>query len=324
MENILTLFELHKKRFVGRNTVNNIQDVNNIKYLVATFPKCGTMTLSTSLQQNEDKTIHFKNVVHCHSEECWFAFHKYLRGTGFKLKHLIEISNHNNIKPIVFQLYREPLGRAISNYITENNNKFRNYINNKETFTEKYIIKYLINISNNCGMLKLSEYYEKTFDFSFNDNIFNKTDGYGIINKDNYYIFFTLLDNFDRLNKNLNKAFSNNTQFNFLNFKVNNQNVKTNNVNYNNILDNISLPVTLLNKIFDSEEKLLKFFYTSEDILNIKNKYINGEKIVKIISDDQFVHKWFPEINNLNEYKITNSIEKFSDIEVVFHFLTNN
>ena len=118
--------------------INNLKNMCNIHYFVWTFSKTGTSSLASALQRLNN-TERYENVVHCHTENCWKE--------SFNIENnfdIIDIVKCQRKKPIVFQLYRNPISRLISDY-------YHIYKNNPET-TTKDINDYLYK--------KIDPYYE--------------------------------------------------------------------------------------------------------------------------------------------------------------------
>lgn len=234
------LIELKKSNYNKHNAINDLQDIKNIKYFVVTYSKCGTSSISKMLAKSENYET-YRNVVHCHSELCWF--HTFPRlSRKFNIMDLIKQQNH---KPIVFQLMRNPADRIISEY---KHYVRTGYSNSFDHFFE--------------SMYKLtpSLQYEEKFGYNISELSYDKTKKYCLVDKGDYFIYFTALEHFSHLKNNLKQLF----------------NINVNEIRINESPVNQKTPIMTKDQallIFNMWDKLLNFYYTQEEIINMKKKY---------------------------------------------------
>lgn len=227
--------------------VNNLKDFSNIRYFVWTFSKTGTSSLATALQILHDGTNENKNVVHCHDEGCWKNY--FHLNDNFKIMDIVECQKE---KPIIFQLYRNPIERLISEYF---------YLKKFGVDVPHDINNFLINKLDPCF-----EYYEEMLNFKFSNIKYNKSEKFCFIEKDRYYLYFTALEHFHKLKKNLQNIF-NKRGFNFDSFEMKCYNLGSYDKSSIQINDNI------IETLFENNKSIIDFYYTNDEITKFKNQY---------------------------------------------------
>ena len=232
--------------------INVLKDINNIKYFVWTFSKTGTTSLSKSLQRLHNNSDEYENVLHCHTEDCWHTY--FNLESNFSIMDIVKMQKN---KPIIFQLYRNPIERLISDYFHVKNCK--NYDINDDVNDD--LNNYL-----NYKTDKYYEYYEDKLDFKFSDIKYDKINKFLFIEKDEYYLFFTALEHFSYLKNNLINCF-NSRDFCFDNFSITKEHIGS----YNK--KNIKIKKDIIDKLFENNKEIIEFYYTDEEIENFKNKY---------------------------------------------------
>jgi hypothetical protein len=246
---LLNDFLLNNIKNINYIFINNLEDFTNINYFVWTFSKTGTSSLATALQVMHDGTKIYKNVVHCHTEDCWKNF--------FNIDNtfdIMNIVNYQKRKPIIFQLYRNPIERLISEYY---------HIKHADVNLTDDINVYLKN-----KIEPYFEYYEKKFDFKFTDIEYDKINKFCFIEKDNFYLYFTALEHFDKLKNNLIRIF-NCRGFNFDSFNI--ECLHSNSYDKSKIkIDN-----EIIETLFENNKSIINFYYTEDEIINFKNLYKN-------------------------------------------------
>jgi hypothetical protein len=249
-------------KHVVKNAVNNLQSLNNICFFVHTLPKTGTTSLSRALQKSVKPNNNLENVCHSHSEACFQHVFRFLDKTF----NLFEIINYQIKKPTVFQLYREPISRLISHYL-------HMLINEKLHYTFDLFETF---VNNKIGLCQnVNKQYEHRFDFNMSDLKYDKLNKFLFLEKTNFNLFFTTLEHFDNLKQNLITV-SNKIGHNFDNFEINNVNTMTDEYCEirEDILNKLKGKKELVNKIYDVDKTIIDFYYTEEEILNFKNKYM--------------------------------------------------
>ena len=233
------VLKLKKLGYDKTNPINDLTDIKNIKFFVVTYSKTGTMSLSHMLAKSENYKT-FRNVVHCHSECCWFKLFPNI-SRDFDIMKLIKQQNH---KPIVFQLMRNPVDRIISEY---------KHLERKENMNCN------INdfINQRCHV---TPYYENKFGYKISELSYDKTNKYCLIDKGDYFIYFTALEHFSHLKRNLKKLF--NIDISLL---KQNQAPKSQ--------KNPEITKEQAKLIFDRFNLLVNFYYTNIEIEEMKAKY---------------------------------------------------
>lgn len=241
------------------NAINNLKDIQNIPFFVYTISKTGTSTLSLSLQKMMNNKTSYEHVVHCHSEACWKKIFKI--NFDFDLMSLIK---HQRKKPIIFQLSRDPVKRLISEFFHINRKKIRDI-----KYTD--LVKYL---NNTKGRINYS-YYQKKFDYNFNDLHYNYDDRCYVEEKDDYILFFMKMEDFNSyLKPNLIK-YLNKYGYNFNNFHIHNTNI-TKDTYIKDILCELKtkgIPQDICQAIFNSNKDEVNFFFTSDEIKKMEVMY---------------------------------------------------
>jgi hypothetical protein len=267
--NLDKLFSENKDKTKIKNPVNNLQDYKNLKIIVWSYPKTGTTTLASSLQNAYDKTTNYKNVVHCHSQHCWYSFHNYLNQTNFNFNILINYINFKGIKPCVIQSYREPITRLISFFFqTQYNANINLWKINKDK-----IIEMVIDFMKDKNNFFKEKYYNylKTNICHFKN--FNKKKGYGFEKYEKYNVLYVNIDTINKLEENI-KEIPELAEFHNLKIlKLNDNKSEL----YNYVNNNIKISKNLYDELYKNEKEILDFYYTEDEIIQIKkntNKYI--------------------------------------------------
>lgn len=232
------VLKLKKLGYNKSNPINDLTDIKNIKYFVITYAKTGTTALCQMLANSENYKT-FRNVVHCHSEHCWFKIFPNI-SRDFDIMNLIKEQNH---KPIVFQLMRNPVDRIISEY--------------------KHLLRHqniTYSISEFLNSRRHSQYYEDKFGYNLSELSYDKTNKYCLVDKGYYFIYLTALEHFPYLKDNLKKLF--NIDINLLkeNCAPKSQN-------------NPEITKEQAKLIFDRFDILLNFYYTEQEIQHMKATY---------------------------------------------------
>lgn len=263
------LFEDNCDRFKLRgNPVNNLADYKNIKVLVWTIPKTGSTTLATSFQQCIHKHPHYVHVVHCHSENCWYHFHPYLKSDTFNGSKLLDYIISNGIRPLIVQSYREPITRLISNMLeTYKSQLARREMNVLLLNIILYIIREIVNNNSSCYFANL---YKSTFHIDFsNKDVFNRDKGYGFQQFEKYDVLFTTMESINDLPTNIKTIESLNEYHNLNIITAPNKNTT---LLYRQIKDTFFIPEILVDNIYRTENFLLTFYYNPLQIQTNKNK----------------------------------------------------
>lgn len=253
---LTTISKLHPRN----NAINILKNIQNIPFFVYTIPKTGTSTLAISLQKMINNKSKYEHVVHCHQESCWKRIFNI--NFDFDLMSLIKIQRK---KPIIFQLSRDPVKRLISFFF----HIHRNIKNIKYTD----LIKYLNERKKRVNYT----YYQKKFDYNFNDLHYNYDDRCYIEEKDDYILFFMKLEDFNSyLKVNLIK-YLNKYGYNFNNFHIHNTNEQRHVKNkFKDViceLDTKGIPNDICQAIFNSNKDEVNFFFTPDEIKEMEIKY---------------------------------------------------
>lgn len=249
-----TIIKLHPRN----NAINILKDIQNIPFFVYTISKTGTSTLSLSLQKMMNNKSRYEHVVHCHAEACWKRI--------FKIKFdfdLMSLIKHQRKKPIIFQLSRDPVKRLISLF-------FHIHRNRKN-------IKYteLIQFLNERTKKVNYTYYQKKFDYNFNDLHYNYDDKCCIEEKDDYILFFMKLEDFNSyLKPNLIK-YLNKYGYDFNKFHIHNTN-ETKDTYIKDVLCELKtkgIPKDICQAIFNSNKDEVNFFFTPDEIKKMEIMY---------------------------------------------------
>ena len=227
--------------------INNLKNICNINYFVWTFSKTGTSSLASALQRLNNSE-RYENVIHCHTENCWRDCFNVDKNFD-----IIDIVRCQKKKPIIFQLYRNPISRLISDY-------HHVYKNNPEN-TTKDINEYL-----GKKIDPYYEYYEKKLGFKFSNIKYDKVKKFCFIEKPDFYLFFVALEHFDSLKQNLIDCF-NSKGFCFDLFDIRHENVNS----YDK--KNIKINNDLIEKLFENNKTIIDFYYTDEEIKKFKKLY---------------------------------------------------
>ena len=247
------------------NVVNNLQDINNLKVLVWTFPKSGTSTLGASFQKSIDGTSLYKNVTHSHHESCWYTnFSQELQEIGFSFELLIEFINSKGIHPLVIQSYRCPVHFYISAYFHKHKHGKKAYPDLNTLFNSSF-----------PGQATYIDYLKKTFDGLWTHN-YDKERGFGFHRGDNYNILYLDIESIDKLSENI-KSIEELKEYH--NLTIDKQNVREGDRDYEKFKDDTVLSEYGINDLYDIHSEPLNYFYSEEKILKMKENVIN--KFVK-------------------------------------------
>jgi hypothetical protein len=250
-ETLKLLEEILQKGTIQRNRVNNLQDTDNLKVLIWTFSKTGTSTLASSFQHSIDGSLHYKNVTHCHIEECWFRnVSPQLKKINFSFDLLVDFINNKGIKPLVVQSFRCPIKRLMSeaNHLgIKSQRRFRNP-------SSSYI-----------------DYLNKTFKGIWSHN-YDKDRGFGFHCGDKYDILYVTAESIDKLPENI-KLVKDLKEYH--NLKIINKNVRKGNGYQKKVIKNLCLSRFDINNLYNIYSEPLNFFYSKNKILEMKDDLIN-------------------------------------------------
>lgn len=258
--------------YTNRNpSLSDSYNLKKVHFMVVTFSKTGTSSLSEYLSKVKSKIRKgfLINTVHCHSEECWRVNFDFMKDIDFNLNDIINFNIRKNRKTLVFQLYREPIGRLISHYFHINRNC--SDISNKN----------LINFIKDNIYLD-THYYEDKFNYSYKDNkIFDKKKKIGIKYNNGYDVIFCCLEHLDQLKKFLIDKYSD--KYTFPNEDIGLYNINsTSTKEITSLINNIEIPRDLFEEVFKVNKTILEFYYTQNDIEKIKKDYYNGDTKYKL------------------------------------------
>lgn len=263
------------------NPVNTLQDIEHWYFIVCTFPKCGTTSVATSLQKAIDGRACYTNVIHCHSETCW-RYYIFRDDTyPFEISDLITLCNLHQIKPIVFQLYREPVSRHISDFFCQYD---MGHLHSLDIVT---FLTFLL--TTNYEDAERKAHYEHCFGIDFsNQTLFHHTKGYGWIDHPSHYVYLTSIDRLDRMGNNLYEQFKHYNpfpiQFQTLSMEI--QNAYHSSPEKDAFRETLWIPQCFIHDMFASEQSLLSFYYSSETIHQLKQQYFDPHCTLRVISDE--------------------------------------
>lgn len=242
------------------NAINILHDISNIHFFVYTLSKTGTSTLALSLQKMINNKEIYEHVVHCHSEGCWKRVFKL--DFNFNLMTLIK---HQNIKPIIFQLSRNPIERLISFYF----HVMRNKLN---TCNYKGLLQFIETEKNAYNY----QYYEKKFDVQLKNLTFCHKTKHCIVEKDDFILFYMKVEDFDEHLVNNIRTYLSHTQYNWKKFKLYNRNITDKskiNIKLLNEIKIRGIPKDLCQTIFDNNIDEVRFFFSYDERSYLENKY---------------------------------------------------
>ena len=258
--------------YTNRNSLDSDSyNLKRVHFMIVTFSKTGTSSLSEYLSKvkyriNKNFLI---NTIHCHSEECWRVNFDFMKNIDFNLYDIINFNIRKNRKTLIFQLYREPLGRLISHYFHINRNC--SDISNEKLIT---FIKDNIYLD--------THYYEDKFNYSYKDHrIYDKNKKIGIKYNNGYDLIFCCLEHFDKLRNFLIDNYSDKYIFPNEEIGLYNINISTSNESIS-FINNIEIPKDLFEEVFRVNKTILEFYYTQSDIDKIKNDYQNRNSKYKL------------------------------------------
>lgn len=243
------------------NAVNKLRDVANIPFFVYTLPKTGTSTLSLSLQKMMNNKAGYEHVVHCHTEKCWKA--TFRLNFDFDLMTLIK---HQNRKPIIFQLSRNPIERLISVYFDITRNTW------KKPGTYKGLIDFMESQKNICNY----RYYERKFNVQLKNLTFCHKTKHCLVEKDDFMLFYMKLEDFHgHLVKNV-RTYLSHTPYNWQIFQQYISNTKPKSRWTTQVLNEIKvkgIPNNICQTIFDTNKDEVHFFFSPKERSAMEKKY---------------------------------------------------
>lgn len=235
-------------------------NIDNIKIVIYSAGKTGTTTLHESFY----KLIPYREIFSIHSD------------TQFKTNNTVSniINYKRTHKLLVISSYREPISRTISCFFQ---------CIEQVTFLS---IKEILKVNTNYITEKLLEYMDMDqFYLPFEENNGKNLDNINIFDKEfdksnGYQIFETsnakfLILKFDTMDKWEN-IIKNNTEYKeFKLYSANLTEEKPINNLYKKIKKELIIPKHVLDKYYEKEEKFINYFYTPNEINNIKNNWYN-------------------------------------------------
>ena len=229
----------------------------NIKIIIYSGGKTGTATLRTSFC----KIVASNNILSIHSN-------LQIR-TQYTISDIINNPRINKI--LMCCSYREPISQYLSNFFQNIENllgkKFDEIID--FVLLTDQIIKYMDNsklfphpfLENDKKNFNNIDIFEKPF---------NKEKGFQIFETDKIKI---ILLRFDKINQ-WDNIIQNNTPFTYFELASSNLTIhKPEYSLYKRVCEEIIIPKTILDKIYDTEDKNMNYFYTLDEIKVIKNKW---------------------------------------------------
>ncbi len=276
--NILNILKSKKKE---KNPINDLENLDKLYYFVWTYPKCGTTSLSMALQYSINKEYDYTNVVHCHSEKC---FNKIFDIDQNIPLDILDLVKYQKRKPIIFQLFRNPIDRLLSNY-NHLNNKNPNFKSFKDWIVE-----------NGVGVDQ--KYYENKLGYRLKNLQYDKKNKLLLIEKEKYYIYFTTLEHIYKLKSNLCRLFP---QYFNRKFKIDKHNVSERKLI-------INLPFNTKINILNTNKDLVDFYYTDREIIGFLNLDTSKYKLVNTPKEYKIIERKFNCLINGHFFK--NNAEK--------------
>jgi hypothetical protein len=283
--------------------------LHNYSVLCYSTPKTASMTLYTSFLNCNIQSIH------CHDNDTLISY----LGCEYEPNFINKFIFMQSQKPIyIFDTFRDPLERLISEFFETNGNFILNTIKNIHNPCDDEI-EYLINYFNK-QYISVESIIRNAFDDykSFNIDIFDynfdKKNKLLNIKKNNITIIILLFDDIDNWENKIKE------QCNMSNFKL----IKS------NITDNKE--ITTIYKLFKNKYKMskimynlfiyitakkLNYFYDDDNVIKIQNKwkkYIYDDyKIVLLLPCDFLVE---------NYKKLNEDLQNMTDDEAITHYMT--
>jgi hypothetical protein len=256
-------------------SLNNLRSIDNLRVILWTFSKTGTSSLGNSFQEiiqphPKIREHFFQNIIHCHSEECWFDIvSKNLKTIDFTFDFLIDYINYKGIKPLVIQCYRNPLDRMISNY---NHISYRDKLNSGASRgsiiqSPSYDLSGFDLKNDLDGEIEYINYLKKTFTNIWEHN-YDKNKKIGFYSGDKYNILYVPIEGINALPQNIKSI---DELKDYHNIKIIDTGTKKNpgenfNLNYSDFKKNIKFKKELIDQLFKIHKEPLNFFYKDEEI----------------------------------------------------------
>lgn len=238
--------------------IGNVGELDKIDYIVLGMPKCGTTTMYKSLDKIKKDTV-----LHLHTD---YTLKKAFNVDWLTIKYILD--NVRNRPVYIFNCYREPISRKISQYF-----QYSPPYSTKSTDIKiKEIREFCLGDSSFFTKLDREEIDE---DFNYNllfesTNInifeyeFNKSLGYIDIKVDDLNIVPYTLLNINKVEKYIQDNISNE-------FRLETHRVSGNVGDLFYIKENIKFSDAELDIIYGS--KYCKYFYNNEQIEFFRRKY---------------------------------------------------
>ena len=248
------LGELLKNHKVSKcNSVNNLQDVDNLKVVVWTNSKCGTTSLARGFQRCIDGTTDYKNIIHCHHVNCWHAQYPalsaQLKSMRFSFDLLIEYINSVGIKPLVVQSFRNPYDMLKSHIHAVKIPDIQTYINTTTGPLE----------------LPITGLYNCEFD---------KINGFGYQSEDLYDILYTTVESLSNLPQNI-QTIDPLSEYHNLTIEKNNIAHGKSQKDYNVFKESCKLSPEDVDNIHMRYKSQIDFYYTTNQFERMKNSVLN-------------------------------------------------
>lgn len=239
-EDILN-FKLNPEKLEVIFEENNI-DYKNIKYIIFSMPKTGSLTLFHSFSK-KGLTLHFHSIIE--------LLYRDIRFGAYDIKEIISFLEKYNDKIIVISSYRIPYKRAISFFY----HNFRAGVKKKSDFDN---VDCVFDLISNENMYIYNIYYKKILENEFNIHLqelnnYNKDLGYGIYNYSEKITFiFTCLSDFDKFFTNI-PTFLNMEELEIINKNINDSSdYKNNKITFSE--ENIKL-------LENYESEIMKYYH---------------------------------------------------------------
>jgi hypothetical protein len=230
----------------------------NIQVLIYSAGKTGT----ASLKKSFDKILPSNYVFSLHNDE-YMVYHN--------VNDIINCQRENKI--LMLCSYREPISQYISFFFQNIENKFGSSIDEILKLDIEVILQKIINdiYGDDWLVHPFLENDKKNFDnINIFDTAFDKNNGYQIFETERVKI---ILLKFDKIDK-WQEIIRNNTIYS--EFELISANLTIDKPVYDlykKVLNQIIIPKSILDDIYTMEESNMKYFYTDEEIIKIKNKW---------------------------------------------------
>lgn len=282
----LLIHYLKNTQHFQRLTINTFTDLEHWYFIVCTFGKCGTTSLATALQTLIKPSEYYTNVIHCHDENCWKRniFH-HNDDIPFTLSDMIRICNKYHIKPLIFQLYREPFSRFYSRFF---------YMYHENTIHSLDIISFLKFFINPYEGTVQKSNYETAFNFSFSETqLYHDTEKYGFLDASSHFIYFTSIEYLHRISSHLSHIFSINNPFptDFHSLQIEKLNSLQETPDIQTFISTLWMPVCIVDFLYETEHSLLSFYYTFDEIVQMKQNCLFNNTKITMIPDDESIRR---------------------------------